>query len=131
VAVKDNIAVGGVPLMNGSAVLDGYVPSRTRPSSPACWRPARRSPARPSARRSATPARVTRATRTGAQPVRSPPFERRLVERLRRALADRQVDLAIGGDQGGSIRCPSSWSGVVGLKPTYGLVPYTGAFRSR
>jgi amidase len=43
-------------------------------------------------------------------------------------LAAGEVDLAIGGDQGGSIRCPSSWCGVYGMKPTYGLVPYTGAF---
>ena len=35
--------------------------------------------------------------------------------------------MAIGGDQGGSIRIPSSSCGVVGLKPTWGLVPYTGA----
>ncbi|KXL41352.1 MAG: hypothetical protein FE78DRAFT_74194 [Acidomyces sp. 'richmondensis'] len=36
------------------------------------------------------------------------------------------VDLAIGFDQGGSIRIPSSNCGMVGLKPTWGLVPYTG-----
>ena len=36
--------------------------------------------------------------------------------------------MAIGGDQGGSIRIPASWCGVYGLKPTHGLVPYTGAF---
>lgn len=36
------------------------------------------------------------------------------------------VDMALGGDQGGSIRIPASWSGIVGLKPTHGLVPYTG-----
>jgi amidase len=36
------------------------------------------------------------------------------------------IDLTIGADQGGSIRIPASWCGVVGLKPTHGLVPYTG-----
>ena len=37
------------------------------------------------------------------------------------------VDIAIGGDQGGSVRVPSSFCGLYGMKPTYGLVPYTGA----
>ncbi|KAJ4373636.1 hypothetical protein N0V86_007779 [Didymella sp. IMI 355093] len=36
------------------------------------------------------------------------------------------VDIAIGADQGGSIRVPSSFCGCVGMKPTHGLVPYTG-----
>ncbi len=36
------------------------------------------------------------------------------------------VDLALGGDQGGSIRLPAAFSGVYGLKQTHGLVPYTG-----
>ena len=36
------------------------------------------------------------------------------------------IDITIGGDQGGSIRIPASWCGVVGHKPTHGLVPYTG-----
>lgn len=36
------------------------------------------------------------------------------------------VDIAIGTDQGGSIRVPASLSGCVGLKPTHGLIPYTG-----
>ena len=34
--------------------------------------------------------------------------------------------MAIGGDQGGSIRMPSSFCGTCGMKPTWGLVPYTG-----
>jgi amidase len=36
------------------------------------------------------------------------------------------IELALGGDQGGSIRLPASFTGVYGLKPTIGLVPYTG-----
>ena len=42
-------------------------------------------------------------------------------------MAAAEVDMAIGGDQGGSIRIPASCCGIVGLKPTHGLVPYTGA----
>ncbi|KAI9930025.1 hypothetical protein ASPWEDRAFT_100402 [Aspergillus wentii DTO 134E9] len=36
------------------------------------------------------------------------------------------VDITIGGDQGGSIRVPAAFSGCVGLKATYGLVPFSG-----
>ncbi|MDB5816615.1 MAG: amidase [Rhizobacter sp.] len=37
-----------------------------------------------------------------------------------------EVDMAIGGDQGGSIRMPASFCGIYGMKATHGLVPYTG-----
>src|SRR5205085_12684097 len=37
-----------------------------------------------------------------------------------------EADMAMGGDQGGSIRMPSSFCGTYGMKPTWGLVPYTG-----
>jgi amidase len=37
------------------------------------------------------------------------------------------IDLTYGADQGGSIRIPAAWCGVLGLKPTFGLIPYTGA----
>jgi amidase len=42
------------------------------------------------------------------------------------AIAAGDVPMALGCDQGGSIRIPAAWSGVLGLKPTFGLVPYTG-----
>lgn len=44
------------------------------------------------------------------------------------AIATGDVPMALGCDQGGSVRIPAAWSGIVGLKPTHGLVPYTGAF---
>ena len=37
-----------------------------------------------------------------------------------------EVEMAIGCDQAGSIRIPASFCGIVGLKPTFGLVPYSG-----
>jgi amidase len=42
------------------------------------------------------------------------------------AVAAGLVDLAIGVDQGGSIRMPAAACGVVGLKATHGLVPSFG-----
>lgn len=43
------------------------------------------------------------------------------------AVAVGDVDISFGGDQGGSIRIPASWSGTVGLKPTFGAVSHFGA----
>ncbi|GHF79382.1 amidase [Amycolatopsis bartoniae] len=42
------------------------------------------------------------------------------------AVAGGLVDLALGADQGGSIRVPAAWCGIVGMKPTFGLVPAHG-----
>ena len=44
------------------------------------------------------------------------------------AVATGMSSLGIGSDLGGSIRLPSHYCGVVGLKPTHGRVPLTGHF---
>ena len=44
------------------------------------------------------------------------------------AIAAGDVELALGTDSGGSIRIPAAWCGVVGLKPTFDLVPTGGCF---
>ena len=129
VAIKDNVSVAGVPMTNGSRTVEGFVP-----------------------RRDATI--VTRLLAAGATitgkamcedlcfsgasftsqpwPVRNPWDPTRNAGGSSSGsvalVVTGQVDLAVGGDQGGSVRIPSSFSGGVGHKPTHGLVPYTGAF---
>jgi aspartyl-tRNA(Asn)/glutamyl-tRNA(Gln) amidotransferase subunit A len=44
------------------------------------------------------------------------------------AIAAGDVELALGSDSAGSIRIPAAWCGVVGFKPTYGLVSAEGCF---
>src|SRR6266704_565804 len=104
VAIKDNIEVAGVPMMNGSAVVEGCVP-----------------------RRDATV--VTRLLAAGAVVTGKAVCEKLCFSGGSHTLvAAGHADLALGGDQGGSIRIPASFCGVVGHTPTHGLVPYTGAF---
>ena len=44
------------------------------------------------------------------------------------AIAAGDVELALGTDSAGSIRIPAAWCGVVGFKPTHGLVAVEGCF---
>src|SRR5438105_5990875 len=129
IAIKDNVCVAGIPMMNGSAVLEGYVPDVDATI-------------------------VTRILDAGGEivgkavcehlcfsggshtsdtgPVLNPHNPKRSAGGSSSGSAAlvvaREVDMALGGDQGGSIRIPSSYCGAVGLKATYGLVPYTGVF---
>jgi amidase len=130
IGVKDNVCVAGIPMLNGSPIMEGYVP-----------------------REDATV--VTRLLDAGAEivgktavpafcfdgggltgypdPQPTNPHDPAFLcgassNGSAAVVVTGQADMALGGDQGGSIRLPSSWSGCCGHKPTHGLVPYTGIF---
>jgi amidase len=130
VGIKDNGCVAGIPMLNGSPIMEGYVP-----------------------REDATV--VTRLLDAGAEivgktavpafcfdgggltghpePQPTNPHDAAYLcgsssNGSAAVVVTGEADMALGGDQGGSIRLPASWSGCVGHKPTYGLVPYTGIF---
>ncbi|MGE0385945.1 MAG: amidase family protein [Gammaproteobacteria bacterium] len=129
VAVKDSIAVGGVPLANGSAFLEGYVPDFdatvvTRVLE-AGGTIAGKAVCEPMCMSSFGNGAHTGPVRNPHDPAHAPGGSSSGCAAL---VGARAVDMAIGGDNGGSIRIPSSWCGVYGLKPSWGLVPYTGAF---
>ncbi len=129
VAVKDNTAVAGVPMMNGSHTLEGFVPSQDATvvsrllsagatiagksvCEDLCFSGGSHTSVTGSVRNPWDTTRTTGGSSSGSGAL----------------VASGQVDLAVGGDQGGSIRMPAAFCGIVGHKPTHGLVPYTGAF---
>jgi amidase len=127
VVLKDNVCLAGVPMMNGASTLEGYTPDIDATI-------------------------VTRILDAGgtivgkahceyycfsggshtnaAGPVHNPHKHGYSAggssSGSAALLVAGEVDMAIGGDQGGSIRMPSAYCGVCGMKPTHGLVPYTG-----
>jgi amidase len=129
VAIKDNVAIAGVPMMNGSRSVEGFVPLRdatvvTRLLAAGatiagkavcedlCFSGASHTSATGPVRNPWDTSRTSGGSSSGSAVL----------------VATGQADLALGGDQGGSVRIPSSFCGTVGHKPTHGLVPYTGAF---
>jgi amidase len=129
VAVKDNIAVAGVPMMNGSTTLAGFVPS----SDATVVTRLLAAGATIKGKSACEDLCFSGGSHTNkAAPIRNPWDTERSAggssSGSAALVASGEVDLALGGDQGGSIRIPSSFCGTVGHKPTWGLVPYTGAF---
>ncbi len=127
VAVKDAIAIAGIPLTCGSRILQGYVPAEDSVVADRLLRAG------------AEVVAITNmddlAFSGGGEsswygPTRNPWDDGRTAggssAGSAAALFYDGIDVAIGGDQGGSIRAPASWCGVLGLKPTHGLVPYVG-----
>lgn len=127
IVLKDNICLAGVPLMNGAATMEGYVPdvdatvvTRILDAGGTiigksvceyfCFS---------GGSHTSSTGPVHNPHRMGYSAGGSSSGSGVLV-----ALGE--ADMALGGDQGGSIRMPSSYCGVYGMKATHGLVPYTG-----
>ena len=127
VALKDSMALAGVPMTCGSRVLEGYVPPRDAVIVE---------------RLLGAGAEIVAITNmddlafsgggdTSAYGATLCPFD---LERTAGGSSGGSagvlwydgVDVGLGTDQGGSIRVPAAWCGVVGLKPTHALVPYSG-----
>ncbi|MEQ8234666.1 MAG: amidase [Gammaproteobacteria bacterium] len=128
IVIKDNIAVAGVPMLNGSAVFEGFVPDEdatvvTRILDAGgtilgkgvcenfCFSGGSHTSASGPVTNPHDPAFMSGGSSSGCAAL----------------LVKGECDLAVGSDQGGSVRMPASFSGCVGHKPSYGLVPYTGA----
>ncbi|GGS31726.1 amidase [Streptomyces humidus] len=129
VAIKDNVAVAGVPMMNGSETVRGFVP-KVDATAVARLLDAGATIAGKSVCEDLCFSGASHTAKTG--PIRNPWDTNRTAggssSGSAALVAAGEVDLAIGGDQGGSIRIPAAFCGVVGHKPTFGLVPYTGGF---
>jgi 2-dehydropantoate 2-reductase len=127
VAVKDIIAVAGVPTRCGSpasdpepAAADAELVARLRAAGAEVFATAQcleyaagfANPEIGDTRNPRDPSRTSGGSSGGSAAL----------------VAAGVCDLAIGTDTGGSIRIPAAYCGVVGLKPSYGLVPADGVF---
>lgn len=127
IVVKDTVCVAGVPMMNGSAVMEGYTPEIdativTRMLDAG---------ANIVGKSTCENLCLSGGSHTSATGPVHNPYKRGYAAGGSSSgsavlVATGEVDMAIAGDQGGSIRIPSAHCGVYGMKPTHGLVPYSG-----
>jgi amidase len=127
IAIKDTICLAGVPMMNGSSIMEGYTPEIdativTRMLDEG---------AVIAGKAHCENFCLSGGSHTNAKGPIHNPWKRGYMAGGSSAgsgalVAAGEVDMAIAGDQGGSIRIPASNCGVYGMKPTHGLVPYTG-----
>ena len=127
IGLKDVVCLAGVPMMNGTQALEGFVPDIDATIATRLLDAGARIVGKTAAAdHSFSGGGHTSAygpVRNPRKPTHSPGGSSKGSAAV---VAAGDVPAAIGGDQGGSIRIPAAWCGVVGHKPTFGLVPYTG-----
>ncbi len=127
VVLKDNVCLAGVPMMNGASTLEGYTPdvdatvvTRILDAGGTIVGKAH------CEYFCLSGGSHTNATGPVHNPWKMGYIAGGSSSGSGALVGAGEVDMAIGGDQGGSIRMPASFCGAYGMKPTHGLVPYTG-----
>ena len=127
VALKDNIFIANIPMMNGASILEGFIPDFDATVVTRLLDAG----AEITGKAVCEFLCVSGGSATASSGVVSNPHNHDYSaggssSGSAALVANGDVDMALGCDQAGSVRIPSSFCGVYGLKPTHGLVPYTG-----
>jgi amidase len=125
-ALKDNTCLAGVPMMFGSRMLEGFIPDIDATVATRILDAGGTILGKAACVDFCYEGNGQDAPRGGRNPWKPTHGAGGSSSGSAALVASNQVDMSLGCDQAGSIRIPASWCGVYGLKPTHGLVPYTG-----